>query len=294
MALRHAAARFAAFGAVSSTTATRAFGTSAMRATEAQKESISSFMSAFEAVKPSTMDNPSTPSDFMKPLPEVPATPPAKLTLNFYVPHNVEFDAAEVEQVQVPATSGDMGVLPGHVPTVVQMRPGVVAVTLNDKEVQKVRARVITKRSLDGAYDEIERRARRARDRAAGNPTAKSTRGIALVPVSNRARFPGIGTKSASGFFLSVRRVRSRDRSPPLSFLSQYFVSSGFAFVHADSTTDICAVEAVPVEQLDAEAVKKGLADYQAKLVNAKDDYEKASAQIGIEVCGAMNSALGN
>ena len=80
----------------------------------------------------------------------------------------------------------------------------------------------------------------------------------------------------------------------PLSFLSQYFVSSGFAFVHADSTTDICAVEAVPVEQLDAEAVKKGLADYQAKLVNAKDDYEKASAQIGIEVCGAMNSALGN
>ena len=295
MALRHAAARFAALGAVSSTTATRAFGTSAMRATEAQKESIASFMSAFEAVKPSTMDNPSTPSAFMKPLPEVPATPPAKLTLNFYVPHNIEFDGAEVDQVQVPATSGDMGVLPGHVPTVVQMRPGVVAVTLNDKEVQKVRARVITKRSLDGAYDEIERRARRARDRAAGNPTAKSTvYGIALVPVSNRARFPGIGTKSASGFFLSVRRVRSRDRSPPPFFFSQYFVSSGFAFVHADSTTDICAVEAVPVEQLDAEAVKKGLADYQAKLVNAKDDYEKASAQIGIEVCGAMNSALGN
>jgi F0F1-type ATP synthase epsilon subunit len=295
MALRHAAARFAAFGAVSSTTATRAFGTSAMRATEAQKESIASFMSAFEAVKPSTMDNPSTPSDFMKPLPEVPATPPAKLTLNFYVPHNVEFDAAEVEQVQVPATSGDMGVLPGHVPTVVQMRPGVVAVTLNDKDVQKVRARVMTEHILDCRGDEIERRARHARDRAAGNPTAKSTvYGIALVPVSNRARFPGIGTKSASGFFLSVRRVRSRDRSPPLSFLSQYFVSSGFAFVHADSTTDICAVEAVPVEQLDAEAVKKGLADYQAKLVNAKDDYEKASAQIGIEVCGAMNSALGN
>ena len=167
-------------------------------------------MQAFEAVKPSTMDNPSTPSDFLKPLPEVQAQPPAKLTLNFFVPHNVEFEGAEVDQVQVPATSGDMGVLPGHVPTVVQMRPGVVAVTMNDKETQK------------------------------------------------------------------------------------YFVSSGFAFVHADSTTDICAVEAVPVEQLDPEAVKKGLADYTAKLVNAKDDYEKASAQIGIEVCGAMNSALGN
>ena len=34
------------------------------------------------------------------------------------------------------------------------------------------------------------------------------------------------------------------------------------------------------MEQLDGEAVKKGLADYQAKLVNAKDD-EKAAAQIG-------------
>ena len=203
MALRHAAARFAALGAVSSTTATRAFGTSAMRATEAQKESIASFMSAFEAVKPSTMDNPSTPSAFMKPLPEVPATPPAKLTLNFYVPHNIEFDGAEVDQVQVPATSGDMGVLPGHVPTVVQMRPGVVAVTLNDKEVQKVRARVITKRSLDGAEDEIERRARRARDRAAGNPTAKSTRGIALVPVSPRP-LSGNRHQKRFGFFSFV------------------------------------------------------------------------------------------
>lgn len=94
----------------------------------------------------------------------------------------------------------------------------------------------------------------------------------------------------------SLRPLTSVPLAPPtyVARLEQYFVSSGFAFVHADSTTDICAVEAVPVEQLDAEAVKKGLADYQAKLVNAKDDYEKASAQIGIEVCGAMNSALGN
>ena len=52
------------------------------------------------------------------------------------------------------------------------------------------------------------------------------------------------------------------------------------------------AVEAIPVEQLDGEAVKKALADYQAKLVNAKDDYEKAAAQIGIEVTQAMDSAV--
>lgn len=79
---------------------------------------------------------------------------------------------------------------------------------------------------------------------------------------------------------------------PPLPRVQQYFVSSGFAFVHANSVTDVMAVEAVPVEQLDGEAVKKALADYQAKLVNAKDDYEKAAAQIGIEVTQAMESAV--
>ena len=52
------------------------------------------------------------------------------------------------------------------------------------------------------------------------------------------------------------------------------------------------AVEAIPLEQLDGEAVKKALADYQAKLVNAKDDYEKASAQIGIAVTRARESAV--
>ena len=52
-------------------------------------------------------------------------------------------------------------------------------------------------------------------------------------------------------------------------------------------------MEAVPLEQLDHEAVKQGLADYQSKLVNAKDDYDKAAAQVGIEVCSAMNAALG-
>ena len=60
-------ARIATLGAASSQTAARAFGTSAMRAnTDGQKESIAGFMAKFEAVKPSTMDNPSVPSDFMK------------------------------------------------------------------------------------------------------------------------------------------------------------------------------------------------------------------------------------
>ncbi len=76
----------------------------------------------------------------------------------------------------LPALTGDFGVMPGHVPTVAQLRPGVITVhkTL-DKEVEK------------------------------------------------------------------------------------YFVSSGFAFVHADSSADVCAIEAVKLEDLDPEAVRSGL-----------------------------------
>lgn len=170
---------------------------------------MATFMDKFVATAPSTMDKPNTPSDFFDLKTEVPATTPEKLTLNMYMPHAIEFSKAEVDMVLVPAVSGDFGVLPGHVATVAQLRPGVVAVHLDDKDVRK------------------------------------------------------------------------------------YFVSSGFAFVHADSSADICAVEAVPLDQLDVEAVKKGLAEYQSKLVNAKDDYEKAAAQVGVEVTGAMASALG-
>ena len=142
MALRQAMRSFAPL--VGATTS-RAFGTSALRATELQKESIASFMENFEKHKPiATMDLPSTPSSFLKPAKEVPATIPEKMTLNFYVPHEIEFDGAEVTSVEIPATSGDFGVLPGHVPTVAQMRPGVVAVTVGEKEVHKVSARAKT------------------------------------------------------------------------------------------------------------------------------------------------------
>lgn len=88
----------------------------------------------------------------------------------------------QVELVLLPAVSGDFGVMPGHVPTISQLRPGVVAVHSEvDKDVKK------------------------------------------------------------------------------------FFISGGFAFAHADSSVEIAAVEAVPVEELDPAAVKAGLAEYTAR-----------------------------
>lgn len=66
--------------------------------------------------------------------------------------------------------------------------------------------------------------------------------------------------------------------------------------MHADSSADICAVEAVKISDLDADAVRAGLQEYTAKLATVQskgDDYETAAAQIGVEVYSAMNSALG-
>ena len=39
----------------------------------------------------------------------------------------------------IPATSGEFGVLPGHVPTIAQLKPGLLAVHVEaDKNVKKV------------------------------------------------------------------------------------------------------------------------------------------------------------
>jgi F-type H+-transporting ATPase subunit delta len=138
---------------------------------------------------------------------------PDKLQFNFFVPHETVCKKEKVDLVLLPAVTGDFGAMPGHVPTVAQLRPGVITVHKElDKDVQK------------------------------------------------------------------------------------YFVSGGFAFIHADSSADVCAVEAVPLSDLDGDAVRAGLAEYTAKLasVQAKgDDYETAAAQVGVEVYSAMSAALG-
>lgn len=114
----------------------------------------------------------------------------------------------QVDSVILPATSGQMGVLPGHVPSIAELKPGVLSV-------------------LEGSTE------------------------------------------------------------------TKYFVSSGFAFVNPNSVLDVCAVEAVPLDQLDPEEVKKGLAIYTAKVASADSDLDKAEAQIGVDVHSAMSFALG-
>ncbi|KAK9461326.1 ATP synthase delta chain mitochondrial precursor [Lipomyces oligophaga] len=52
--------------------------------------------------------------------------PSDKIRLSFTVPHQSLYKDIDVVQVNIPATTGDLGVLANHVPTIEQLKPGVI------------------------------------------------------------------------------------------------------------------------------------------------------------------------
>ncbi|KAG6782439.1 hypothetical protein POTOM_011839 [Populus tomentosa] len=87
----------------------------------------SAFLESWKKAAPN-IDPPKTPSAFMKPRPPTPSTIPSKITVNFVLPYASELTSKEVDMVIIPATTGQMGVLPGHVPTIAELKPGVLSV----------------------------------------------------------------------------------------------------------------------------------------------------------------------
>ncbi|KAF3628246.1 ATP synthase subunit delta', mitochondrial [Capsicum annuum] len=172
----------------------------------AEAAADSNFVEAWRKAIPN-VEPPITPSSFMATRPATPSSIPSKLTVNFALPYSSELSGKEVDMVIIPATTGQMGVLPGHVATIAELKPGVLSVH-------------------------------------EGND------------------------------------------------ISKYFVSGGFAFVHANSVADIIAVEAVPLDRIDPNLVQKGLTDFTQKLSTASTDVEKAEAQTGVDVHSALNAAL--
>lgn len=62
------------------------------------------------------------------------------------------------------------------------------------------------------------------------------------------------------------------------------FVSSGTITVNVDSSVQVLAEEAHPVEDIDARAAQETLQAAQQQLSSAKDDQERAQATIAVEV----------
>lgn len=72
---------------------------------------------------------------------------------------------------------------------------------------------------------------------------------------------------------------------------TKYFVSGGWAFVHPNSVTDICVLEAAPLDQFDAAAVKSALTAATAG-AGGGDDFENAVSRAAQELYSALDSAL--
>ncbi|KAG5681155.1 hypothetical protein PVAND_010615 [Polypedilum vanderplanki] len=69
------------------------------------------------------------------------------------------------------------------------------------------------------------------------------------------------------------------------------FVSSGTITVNEDSSVQVLAEEAQPIENLDASAAREVLAKSQSELASASTDKARAEAAIAVEVAEAIVKA---
>ncbi|NEU33701.1 F0F1 ATP synthase subunit epsilon, partial [bacterium LRH843] len=69
------------------------------------------------------------------------------------------------------------------------------------------------------------------------------------------------------------------------------FVSSGTITINEDSSVQVLAEEAHPLESLDGSAAKEALRQAQSNLSSASSDYDKAVAAIEVEVAEALVQA---
>ncbi|KXN69370.1 ATP synthase delta chain, partial [Conidiobolus coronatus NRRL 28638] len=65
------------------------------------------------------------------------ASSKGKLTLNFVLPHQALYKKTEVQQVNLSATSGDMGILADHVSSIEQLKPGVIEIIVDANKTEK-------------------------------------------------------------------------------------------------------------------------------------------------------------
>ncbi|XP_059633794.1 ATP synthase subunit delta', mitochondrial-like [Cornus florida] len=120
---RQAATRLLSRSTIAAPTGARPFSTDVPASMAADE----TFSVAWKKVIPN-MEPPRSPLTFMTPRPPAPSSIPSKLTVNFVLPYNSELSSKEVDMVIIPASTGQMGVLPGHVASIAELKPGVLSV----------------------------------------------------------------------------------------------------------------------------------------------------------------------
>jgi len=74
--------------------------------------------------------------------------------------------------------------------------------------------------------------------------------------------------------------------------IKKFFVSSGSVAVNADSSVQVLAEEAFPLDKLDLKSAQEQLSEAQKELASARDDKQKALAQISVETAEAVVRAI--
>merc|ERR1711963_581574 len=74
----------------------------------------------------------------------------------------------------------------------------------------------------------------------------------------------------------------------------KFFVSSGSISINDDSSVQVLAEEAHPIDRLDAQAIRDGVSKAQADVNAASSERAKAEAQIALECYEALAKALEN
>jgi F-type H+-transporting ATPase subunit delta len=74
--------------------------------------------------------------------------------------------------------------------------------------------------------------------------------------------------------------------------VKRFFVSSGSVSVNEDSSVQLLAEEAYPLEQLDLKSAQDQLSEAQRSLSSASDERDRALAQISVETAEAVVRAI--
>ncbi|XP_064625013.1 ATP synthase subunit delta, mitochondrial-like [Lineus longissimus] len=72
------------------------------------------------------------------------------------------------------------------------------------------------------------------------------------------------------------------------------FVSSGSVTINSDSSVQILAEEATPLDRVDGQAIREGLTKAQQELTSASSEVAKAEAQVAIDCYEALQKATGH
>ncbi|PIN12969.1 Mitochondrial F1F0-ATP synthase, subunit delta/ATP16 [Handroanthus impetiginosus] len=87
------------------------------------------FMAAWKRTMPN-LDPPKTPLSFLQPRPSTAsaASIPSKMTINLVSSCSSGLSNKQAHMVIVPATTGQMGILPGHVASISELKPGLLSI----------------------------------------------------------------------------------------------------------------------------------------------------------------------